>query len=693
MADKRKPMSLPVRLLLVAAGFVLLVEAMGYVTWHLAPTDLESLKEAVELNRTLGSLAPRGGAGSRRARLAAEAQPKRHTVREWDSVQSAAFSEAPMLVELTKSGRLPSVTDRLPKNPLVVVPPEQMGPYGGTWTRCGTGPQDVGVFHHRLAYDGLIRWDAMAKTILPNLAVRWEVSDEGRSFAFWLREGVRWSDGSPFTSEDIRFWYEDILQNTDLTPVIPREYRVGGELMSLETPNDHLIRFHFEVPNGLFMKRLASGRSYEMAEYPAHFLKAYHPRYRPMDALDEMALARGFDVWNLLFEDVRNYRTVGIPRLWPWIIAEPPPSSPIVFERNPYYWKVDPEGRQLPYIDRVTFEIFDPETINLKAINGELGMQARHLQYNNYPLLVENQESGGYRVFEWTSGQGGQSVLLPNHNHRDPVVREILEDRRFRIAMSLAINRDEINEIGFFGVGVPRQMSPPPSSRYYSKEYESAYIAYDPDEANRLLDEMGLTERDLSGTRLLPDGRSLKLDIEVTSIASRAAVIQMVADNWRAVGVDAEVREMARQLWVLRKRAAMHDVGVWGGSDEHLPILEPRWFVPIDRVAYHAPKYGIWYSTGGRKGEEPPEDMSKAMDLLRKIEETVDDDEQVRLFGEIINLNRKNLWVIGLVGEVPMIGVVKNSFRNVPHDAVGGWSSRFPGNTAVECYAIDERFN
>jgi peptide/nickel transport system substrate-binding protein len=375
------------------------------------------------------------------------------------------------------------------------------------------------------------------------------------------------------------------------------------------------------------------------------------------------------------------------------VIDQPPPGRPVVFKRNPYYWKVDPEGRQLPYIDRMTFEIYDPETINLKAINGELGMQSRHLQFGNYALFKENEQRGGYRVFEWTGGQGGQSAVLLNHNHRDPVIRNVIEDRRFRIALSHAIDRDEINEIGYFGIGQPRQMAPPPTSAYYSPDYAFAYIEYDPHEANRLLDEMGLTERDLSGTRLLPDGRPLKLDIEVTSIAGRSALIQMVAQNWRDVGISAQVKEMARQLWVFRKRAAMHDVGVWGGSDEHLPILEPRWFVPIDRVAYHAPTYGIWYSTSGRQGEEPPKDMKQAMSILREIEETVDESEQVRLFGEIVELNRRNLWVIGLVGEVPMIGVVKDTFRNVPKTAVGGWSARFPGNTAVECYAIDERYN
>jgi peptide/nickel transport system substrate-binding protein len=679
----------------VFVGFGILVELLGYITWYLAPTNRDALEAAAELNRALTGLVRQQPELRTQApaQLDVEPSPKVHRVTEWPVERERAFIEAPSFETLSESGHLPPVEERLPIDPLVVVPPDQMGPYGGTWRRCGTGPQDVGIFHHRFAYDGLVRWDPLVREVIPNLAVSWEVTDGGRTFTFQLRRGVRWSDGSLFTAHDILFWYDDVVQNTDLTPVVPVEYRVGGEMMKLDLLDDYRIRFRFAAPNGLFLMRLASGRGYEMAEYPAHYLKQYHPRHKPLELLEAAARERGFDNWNKLFEDVRNYRTIGMPRLWPWVMSQPPPARPVVFERNPYYWKVDPEGRQLPYINRVTFEIYDPETINLKAINGELGMQSRHIQFNNYPLFKENQERGGYRVFEWTSGQGGTNVILPNHNHRDPAMRELIADRRFRIALSHAINRQEINEVGFFGMGEPRQMSPPPTSPYYSSDYAYAYTTYDPNESKRLLDEMGLTKRDLSGTRLLPDGRPLKLDVEVTAIAGRTSIIEMVAQNWRAIGIDAQVKEMARQLWVFRKRGAMHDVGVWGGSDEHLPILEPRWFVPIDLVAYHAPKYGIWYSSRGRQGDEPPPAMRKAMGLLRKIEETVDEKEHLRLFEGIVDLNRHHLWVIGLVGDIPTIGVVKKSFRNVPEVAVAGWSPRFPGNTAVECYAIDERFN
>jgi len=337
----------------------------------------------------------------------------------------------------------------------------------------------------------------------------------------------------------------------------------------------------------------------------------------------------------------------------------------------------------------MTFEIFDPETINLKAINGEMGMQSRHMAVENYPLFMEGRKKGGYRVFHWINGSGGTNIMALNLNHRDPVLKQIIADDRFRKALSLAIDREELNEADFFGVGHPRQVCPPPASAYYSAEYEKAYTEYDPAGASRLLDAMGLADRDHRGIRLRPDGEPIKLYIETTSINNR--VLELVASYWKAVGVDAEVKEEARQLFYERKRGLLHDVGVWGGSDEQIPVLDPRWLVPFSDESIHAIDYARWFRTDGKRGETPPPDLRRCIEIYRQIEETPDEADQIRLFSEIIELNRKNLWVIGTVGRLPTFVLVKNSFRNVPEVAMTGWSFRTPGNTAVECYAIDER--
>ncbi|MCZ6634616.1 MAG: ABC transporter substrate-binding protein [bacterium] len=684
----------------VFVGMILLVEGLGYLTWDLTPKDPEAIRQASEFESVMGRLVrapnevPLEGLVGKQTRpiLVPDRTPRTpkqvHRVAEWPAENGRNFQEAPMLEKRVKTGDLPVVTKRLPENPLVIVPPHQIGPYGGTWTRFATGPRDVGIVEARFAYEGLVRWDPMGRKVIPNVASRWEISDGGRTFTFWLRPGMRWSDGHLFTVNDLIFWYEDVLQNKDLMPVTPRDFKRGGEVMRLEKVDDATVRFRFKEPNGLFLKKLASGRGYEMLRYPAHYMKQFHPKYVSLEKVEAMGKEVGFDVWNRYFEDRRDWRNPDIPRLWPWIIVAPPPARPAVLERNPYYWKVDPEGNQLPYIDRMTFEIYNLETINLKAMNGEMGMQGRHLQFENYPLFMENQDRGGYRVYHWPSGSGGTMSLALNLNHQDPVLKQIIHDRRFRIALSHALNRAELNEVGYFGIGQPRQISPPPSSDYYVPEYESAYIEYDPELANQLLDEMGLKRDPETGIRMRPDGEILKLFLETTQMNNR--VLELVASYWTMVGVETQVKEEARQLFYERKRGLLHDAAVWGGSDEQMPVLDPRWFVPHSDESIHAVDYARWYRTDRKRGETPPPDIQRCIELFWEIEKTIDEKEQVRLFKQIIEWNRKNLWVIGVIGNMPAIYLVKNTFRNVPEVALSGWAFRAPGNTAVECYAIEE---
>ncbi|NQT88611.1 ABC transporter substrate-binding protein, partial [bacterium] len=510
-----------------------------------------------------------------------------------------------------------------------------------------------------------------------------------RTYTFWLRRGVRWSDGHRFSADDLIFWHHDIILNEELTPVPPQDLRRGGEVCKLEKVDDHTVRFCFKEPHGLFLQMLASGFGYVPTRYPAHYLKQFHVNYVAKAELEKQAHAKGFQFWYQLLSDRWDWRNKECPRLWPWLIVDET-SLPVIFTRNPYYWKVDPDGRQLPYIDRMTFAIFDTETINLKAINGEAGMQGRHMDFQNYPLFMENRKKGGYRVLHWINGGGGTLQLAPNLNLKsDPVLQGLFQDSRFRIALSHAINRDELNEICFFGIGKPRQLCPPAASPYYDADYEKAYIDYDPDKANRLLDAMGLTQKTRGGNRLRPDGLPITLYIETTSMTGNNRLLEMVAAYWTEVGVKTDVKMTARQLFYARKQALMHHVGVWWPGDELIPVIDPRWFLPFSTESIHAIGYARWFTSGGQGGVEPTGDIRQCIDLYRQIQQTPDEAEHRRLFAEIIRLNEKNLWVIGTIGEMPTIMLASDSFRNVPEVAVFGWIFRTPGNTAPECYAID----
>ena len=608
-----------------------------------------------------------------------------HAVYDWPADRPRDFTEAPRWRAAVEAGALPTVGERLPARPLIVRPPHQEGPYGGTWRRLGTGPADVGVFEDRIAYEGPVRWDAMGREVLPNLATSWEVQDGGRAFLMRLREGVRWSDGEPFDAQDLAFWHEHVLLNRELTPSVPAAFAPGGEPMGLEVLGPHEVRFTFAEPHGLFLYQLASGWGHELASYPAHYLRQFHPAFADVADLRRAARSRGFDLWTQLFADVIEWRNPEMPRLWAWVVTQAPPARPTIFERNPYYWKVDSSGRQLPYIDRVTFDIYSTDTINLKALQGETGMQHRHITSANYPLLMERGPELGYAVRHWIDGTGG-GMLCFNLNHRDPAKRAVFADRRFRIAVSHALDREAMSTLGTRGLAVPQQMSPPPSSPFHDPAYTNAYLEHSPRRANALLDEMGLAARDDEGYRLLPDGR--RLDIVVEFVQEFQA-LEVLAENLKAVGLRARVQVHAVPLFYTRLEAMLHDVAAWGGSDEQVPILDPEYYVPLSKRSYHAVAYGQWTASGGARGERPTEPMLRCLALYDQLRQTPDLAEQKRLFAQILDINREHLWTVGTVGQNPVVVVVPEEFANVPEVAMGGWIFRTPGNTAPECYAID----
>ena len=660
-------------LLGVCLGLLVLIEIIAYACWSLSGA---------------GKAAPTAVASGLKPTIDSVTY---HRVEEWPAEQGRIFHQAPMLDARVQSGALPPVEQRLPLDPQVIVPPQQIGPYGGTWRRFGTELADIQPYiAHRLPYGNLLRWGPKADKLLPNLATKWEMSPDNKTCTVWLRKGVRWSDGAPFTVDDILFYFNDVLQNKDLTPSIGREYKPGGKLMGVEKVDDYCVRFTFAAPYGRFVHLLAGMPGIDMIDYPAHFLKQFHPRYVDPQTLAAQAHAAGYDFWHQRFNKVRDFTNPKMPRLWPWIIVTPPPARVIVLERNPYYWKVDPKGNQLPYIDRVTYELFDPETINMKAINGEVGMQDRHIRFENYPLLMQHAQEGHYRVLQWVDSNGGANILGLNQNTKDPLKAKLLGDKRFRIALSYAIDREEINQVCFFGTGTPRQVAPPPTSLFANPAYEKAYTEFSPEKANRLLDECGLTRKNADGIRLRPDnGKPLTLTIDANQMACNPGALQLVAADWTRVGVRTDVRLLARQLFYQRKAALMHDVGVWYGADEQIPTLDPRWFFPWTNESIWGVDYANWFRSNGKKGAKSPPEIQQCMDLYKQLEATADLQEQKRIFDQIIDLNRQNLWVIGTVGQAPSLYVVQDTFRNVPEVAINGWQFRGPGNTAPECYAIE----
>ena len=584
------------------------------------------------------------------------------------------YQEAPALAAMVDAGTLPPVQERLPAEPLVIEPVEEIGQYGGTWEKLISSAGQTALMTI-YSYDRLLRWNPDATAIEPNIATSYEVTDGGKTFVFHLREGMKWSDGHPFTADDFVFWYEDMLLNEELTPSFPTWLMAGGEPVVIEKIDDYTVRFRFAAPYGLLPEYLSY---FNLPFRPKHYLQQFHPAYADQDDLDKLIKEEGVEHWYQLFQNKDQwYRKFNpdLPVVEPWVVITPQPATRVVLERNPYYWKTDPAGNQLPYIDRVALTLVeDTETINFKTIAGEADMQSNRLAVSNFTLFMENRDAGDYRVLVWPRDLGSHIGIMPNLNVNDEVLGKILQDSRFRKALSLSIDRDEINELVYLEQGIPRQATVISGSPLFKEEYASAYAEYDPASANALLDEMGLTERDGDGFRLRPDGDTLALTINIPEgVTDDLDAMEIITENWRTIGVKAAYKPLERSLFRERVYSGEAEVGTWLLDRSQYPF-EPIWFIPTSQHTYWAPKYGTYYASGGTSGEKPPAELQRLVDIWEEIKVTTDTDRKNALFQEVLDAHQENVWIIGVVGETPQLVVVKNNFRNVPEKSLYAWS-------------------
>jgi len=601
------------------------------------------------------------------------------------------YNEAPMLAELVKAGKLPPLDQRLPEEPMVIKPVEEVGKYGGTWHRFATAPDD-NTLGSRLTYEMLLRYDALGAELTPNVVKSYQVSASGKTFTFNLRKGMKWSNGDPCTADDYVFYYEDILLNKELRPSFPVWLKTGGENVKIEKVSDYVIRFVFTKPYGLFVPSLGSQLAYDFHPgFPSKYLKQFHPKYVDAAKLDAMVKEAKREKWIQLFNDKNNVLTnIERPVFFAWKTTIPSPADPQVAERNPYYWKVDTAGNQLPYIDKIEHRVVaNTQLVNVRVAQGEADMQARHLSLGNYPLFQQNKDKGGYRVFLWDNGLSSDAVLAPNMTNKDPVLRKIVEDVRFRRALSLGINRQEFVEGIYLGLTKPSQVAPTTTSPHYWEPQAKNLIEYDPARAGKLLDEMGLDKKDSDGYRLRPDGKRLSLVFEYTSEfggSSWTNIVELLSAQWKKIGVQVIPKDEARNLFETRRDANEFDISIWNGDGGSNPLLDMRWFIPYSVGSLHTIQYMLWWTTGGKQGEEPKGDLRKVLDIFEEIKVTVDPEKQKSLFRQILQINMDNLWTIGIATAPPQPCVVSNKMGNVPAKALWDPGVRSPGNTMTEQY-------
>jgi len=609
------------------------------------------------------------------------------------------YKEAPGLAEQVKAGKLPSVDKRLPENPLVVPVVERTGQYGGVWRRGFLGPADFNNYV-RVVYDALVRFSPDGAKIEPKVAAGWESSPDFKSWTIKLRKGARWSDGAPFTADDILFWYKDVVLNKDLMPAVPGWMRnADGTPASVEKIDAQTVRFTYKQPATLFLTALANqdggDRTYAVF-LPAHYLKKFHVSYAKKEDVDKLVQAAGFKTWTELFAS-RNapFENPERPTMAAWVPATRVSDQVFTLRRNPYFVGVDPDGNQLPYLDEVRFTFFaDIQSLNLAAIAGELDMQERHIQMTNYPVFKENEKSGKYRVITWPTFGGSDAVVAFNQSYKaDPELAKLLASKEFRIALSHAINRDQIKESVFLGLGEPRQAIPAPWHPYFpGDEWAKKYTQFKPDEANKMLDALGLSKKDGQGIRLMANGKPVTLELSVVpAFAAWPDVAQLVAKDWEKVGVKVVVQIRERALHFKMRDANELQTEMWNEDTTAFPFtgnakVDPR----NSPILTLGPLFAQWAQTKGKEGMEPPAPIKRIMELVDTAR-TVGPDGQVKAAQEIFRIWADNVYEIGTVGLTPMVqGVVVAGarFHNVPKTLGNDWPLRSPGNARTEQFFL-----
>lgn len=560
------------------------------------------------------------------------------------------FSEAPSLAQRVQAGEIPALEQRLPAEPLVVQPAHRIGVYGGRFRESHLGTLDE---LEDLFRELPILFDAELNGLAPNIIKSWEIQDNARTMVFHVREGIKWSDGQPFTADDFVFWSEAIAWNEELNPAGVRDMRIGGEMGYFEKIDDYTFRAVFPDSNATFIDRMASG----MIPYaPKHYLTQFHPDYTPRDQLNAIVSQRGYSTWLDLFESESEYEeNPDTPVVTAWKLHTGSPDDPVQrFERNPYYWKVDIAGNQLPYVDGIDrFNVGESvEALVLRAVAGETdyGDAESFGQVANYSLLRQNEQSGNYRIVQMVErNPRALGAIFFNMNHPDPQIREIIRNRDFRLALSLAIDNQRINNIFYEGTyALTQGYTPPPGPPYHGeREIFQEGMTYEPDRANQLLDEMGLRWNSARTRRVTDDGRELSFTFLVRPrTPDFVPKAEMIEENWEEVGVGITIRPVSGGLWNETVESNTHDIAMdqwaFGGNLPEIPVF--RDLAPRDDGWKADPGWGLWVATGGDLGIEPPDSVKRLGELQRLALGATTAEERTNYERQMYELHAEQMW-------------------------------------------------
>lgn len=603
--------------------------------------------------------------------------------------------ETPVLADKVAAGELPPVAERLPKTPYIADLEEtgrKLGRSGGEIVSLVPRARDI-RYMSAVSYARLVGYDAKLR-LRADILERVENQDE-RVFTLVLREGHRWSDGHPFTSEDFRYYWEDVALNEELSPGgLPEYLLVEGKGPHFEVIDERTVRYSWDKPNPRFLPTLAQPRD-PFIYRPAHYLRQFHARYADKAALDERAKKEKLKSWAALhnrLDDMFENTNPDLPTLQPWMPATRAPANRFVFERNPFYHRVDKAGRQLPYLDRVILDVAASGLMAAKANSGDADLLFRGLAMGDIPILKEGEKAHRYRTLLWPTARGSELALYPNLTATDPVWRRLNRDVRFRRALSLAIDRRMLDNALLFGLGREGNNTITEESVLFEPRFRTLHAGFDPAAASRLLDEIGLTRRNGAGIRLLPDGRELEIIVETDGDSSLIVDgLTLIAEFWRDIGVKLFVKPQDRT--VLRNRAYSGSTVMVAAQGLDLALateaMPPSELAPLRQDNYAWPRWGQYHETGGSAGEAVDIPEAQALTALyRRWMSSTSEAEKTKVWKEMLENHAENQWTIGTVAGAIQPIVLRAGLLNLPERAIYSWDP----TAMLGVYRIDQLF-
>ena len=588
------------------------------------------------------------------------------------ALAETVYGEAPQLTQKVAAGELPPVKDRLPLEPYVSKAAE-IGVYGGTFRGAGFGPTHGQLDTEGMRFTGLLRVLPDSSTTEPFIIKGYEVNEDFSEYILHLREGMKWSDGEPFTADDFVFWYEDVMLNPEVTAAVPVLWQTGR----IEKVDDVTVRVAFSSPMPSFVVKMQKGDPGNRIFAAKHYLKKWHIKYNP-DA-DKLAKEENYETWALCFKAHADRGQTGTdvgPDITPWVMYNIDTNGNKYFARNPYYFVVDTAGNQLPYIDeQMCVIVADAQTRTLKLINGELDAAGENpLPVKDYTLYKENENNGNYNVYLFDNSRGSDAAFTFTQTLKDETLHGLFTNVTFREAMSLAIDRDAINETLYFGLATVRQAVPPANTSFYEDWMGEYMVQFDPDGAAQRLDQLGCVWDAGHTVRLMPNGKPFNIILESTE--EFAPVGEMVAEMWTAVGVKTTFKQQERSYARERFASNEREAQVFTFDNVAEPSLYAQYFDKIyppfseNSEIGQAPLWAEWFNTKGQSGMEPPEDIKKLRADIDKVVTLKQGSEEYMALGkEILTYFTSQLYFIGIT-VAPRVIILNRDLGNAPTEGI-----------------------